>query len=121
MAIVIPAFVASVMPGTGVASAGSLTATINNNSNYEMQLPIKVTFGATVSTDPTVTVYRSTDNGATFDTQGITSFSLARIASGATRASLVMLTGIYCLQLTNGTSSTSTFQILTAEVITSIS
>lgn len=112
--------VASIMAGTAVNQSSSLTATIVNTAGYEIQVPIRVRF-SNVSADPVITVYRSTDNGTNFDTTGITSFSVARVAAGTGQTSLSLTTGVYALQLTNSGPNTATFQILTQLVVTAIS
>lgn len=115
----VAAWVASIMTGTGVNQSSSITATINITAGWEAVVQVQCQF-SNVSADPVINVFPSLDGGAAYDTTAMTSFSIARIASGTGRASIRLPTGQYALQLLNSGPNSATFAILTQMVITAI-
>lgn len=111
------AWTASIIAGKAVAQSTAITATVSIASNYEIVLPFKATF-TTVSEDPAIEVYRSTDNGTTYDTQSFVSLSIPRVTSGDSQYSLALPTGIYAIKILNSGPNTATFYIQTAQVLT---
>lgn len=112
-------WVAALLTGGAVAQSSSLTITVNLTSGWEIQVPVKCQF-TTVSADPVISVYASSDGGATFDTVAFSAFSIARVTSAASQASVRLPVGQYCLQLLNSGPNTATFFVQTQQVLTAI-
>lgn len=120
MATVIIAHTATILAATGVAQSSSLTATVNVTGAFELQVPIRCQF-SNVSADPVISVYRLMDNGTNFDTDGVTSFSIARRASATGQKSIALTTGMYAIQMLNSGPNSASFSILTQLAVTAIS
>lgn len=106
---------------TGANQSSALTTTVNITNNWEVQVPVKVQF-SNVSADAVINAYPSNDGGATFDSNPAFSISVARVSGGGTRQTSIRLpVGQYALSLLNSGPNSSTFQVLTAMVVTAIS
>lgn len=105
---------------SGVNQSSSLTTTVNITNNWEVQVPIKIQF-SNVSADAVINAYPTNDGGATFDSNPAFSISVARASGGGIRQTSIRLpVGQYALQLLNSGPSSSSFQVLTAMVVTAI-
>ncbi len=105
---------------TGVNQSSSLTTTVNITNGWEVQVPIKIQY-SNVSADAVVNAYPSNDGGATYDSNPAFSISVARVSGGGLRQTSIRLpVGQYALQLLNSGPSSSSFQVLTAMVVTAI-
>lgn len=105
----------------GANQSTSLTATVNITNAWEVQVPVKIQF-SNVSADAVINAYPSNDGGAAFDSNPAFSISVARITGGGLRQTSIRLpVGQYALQLLNSGPSSSSFQVLTAMVVTAIS
>lgn len=114
------AWVATVNAGGAAGAAGSSkTITINVTQQWEVQVPIGVRYGSSVSVATPVNVYVSNDGGATFDTEPLISFSIPAVASVSKVASIRLTTGMYAIQMI-ASSPSVTFFNLTQEVITAV-
>lgn len=116
------AYVATLMASTSITQSTSLTATCNNTATWEMLLPITYSHAASYSADPVVNVYASSDGGASYDTTPFISVALPRLSiSGANafgRQSIVLPTGIWCVQMLLSGPNTGAFGIPTAQIVT---
>jgi len=112
-------WIAALNTGTAVGNA-SITVTLNITQAWEVQVPFEATFGASVSLDPAVNIYPSSDGGASYDTLPVTSFAITRLASGKHMTSLRLTTGQYAIEMRNSGPS-ATFAVETAMVLTAIS
>ena len=108
------------MTGTGTNQSSSVTATVNVLTAWELILPIQCQM-SNVSADPVVNIYPSPDGGNTYDTTIWSSFLIARISGGGLgQASVRLPRGLYAIQMISSGSSSQTFKILTAEMVTAI-
>lgn len=110
---------AAIMAGSAVNQSSSLTITLNITNNWLAQLPVAIQF-SNVSADPIVSIYRSGDGGAAYDTSAFTSFSIGRIATGKGQASIVLPAGQYVIQLLNSGPNTATFFVPTYVLISAV-
>ena len=114
------AWVASILTSTGTVQSASLYITVSITAGWEVQLPVQVN-GSSVSADHVVNIYPSMDGGANYDTQAMTSFSLARVSGGGiTKGSIRLSTGQYLIQMLAAGPSSQSFSVLTQLVITAI-
>ena len=113
------AYIAAIQGGVANGPSGNVTAILTNLA-WEVQVPVKVQFGSQVSNDPTVSVYPSSDNGTTFDTQPMAAYSIANNASSSNTASLRLPTGIYIIRIQTSGGNTVSVAIFTAQQITSL-
>jgi hypothetical protein len=113
------AYVSALLAGAGVAQSSSLTVTVHLTSGWEIQIPVQFQC-TTVSADPSVIIYSSSDGGVSYDTTSFSSFSIARVANSTTQASIRLPVGQYVLQLLNSGPNTATFYVQTAQVLTAI-
>jgi hypothetical protein len=122
-AIPYKAAVAALQTGQRVAPSAFMTATVNALSVWQIELPIQVAWG-TASSDATVDVYPSYDNGATWDSLPMLSFSIAKPSAnsgGTARRSIRLPTGLYALKISPGGGSvTASVALLTAAVMTAV-
>lgn len=123
MAIATPilAWVSTIMASSGVSQSSNLTATVHLTQGWEIQLNFRVQF-SNVSNDPIVSVYPSSDGGATFDTQPMTQFAIPNVTAAPRIAqfSVRLPTGQYAIQMTSSGPNSQSWQIVTAQVITAI-
>lgn len=96
----------------GVNKSASVYVSVNNTSGWEIQIPVQIRF-SNVSADPVVSVYRSMDGGATYDTVPLTSFSIARVPGSNQQGSITLPTGQYLLQLLNSGPYSASFAVNT--------
>lgn len=124
MATPFQAFVATYVGGMGVAQSGFATFSFANTAGFECHVPIVITHPGTnlLSAGPEVTVYRTTDGGATWETVGRldTVFPRPTTASQVQRQDAQLGTGqfLVSVQVGGGQASTWTVQQQTAWVIT---
>lgn len=103
----------------GVGAGRCLTVTVNITQQWEIQVPCGVRYGTNVSLATAVNIYPSNDGGVTFDTEPLLAFSIPTTASVNKIASIRLTTGMYAIQMIASSPST-TFFVLTQEVITAI-
>lgn len=103
----------------GVGAGRGLTVTVNITAGWEVQVPLGVRYGSNVSLATPVYVYPTNDGGATFDTEPLVAFSIPTTASVNKIASVRLTTGMYVIQMVSSSPST-TFYVLTQEVITAV-
>ena len=111
------AWIATIMAGSAVAQSVSLTATINITQEYQVRFPVAVHF-LSVSADPVIKIYPSSDGGNTFDTDAMTAFSVTRVVGGKGQKSITLSTGQYAIQLQASGPNTQTIQLLTQQILT---
>lgn len=109
--------------GAGAAQSGNVTFSFYNTAGFDAFVPIQITNPNTgnVSAGAEVTIYRSGDNGTTWETQGVFGATFARpTAAQVQRAGITLSTGQYLIavQVGGGVASTWTAQVLTAQLIT---
>lgn len=110
--------------GAGSAQSGNVTFSFYNTAGFDAFVPIQITNAATntLSAGAEVVVYRSSDNGTTWETEGNTgtTFSRPSAASQVQRRSVTLSTGQYlvAVQVGGGQTTTWTVQMLTAQLIT---
>lgn len=104
---------------TGANQSSSLTVTVNITQGWEITVPVNIRF-SNVSADPVINAYKSNDGGVTYDTTPAYSISVARVASGQGRASVVIPVGQYALQILNSGPNSASIQVLTAVIVTAI-
>lgn len=116
------AWQSSLLLATATTQSGSLTVTVNITNNWEIRLPVQLTWKSGVSADGVINAYASHDGGATYDSNPIFSISIARgTASSVTRSTPIILpTGQYAVQILNSGPSTGSAAVLTAEIVTGI-
>lgn len=112
------AYISALLSGAGVAQSSSLTVTFSCGG-WEIQVPVRVAF-TTVSADPVVSIYASSDATGTYDTVAFAGFSITRVTSGQARASIRLPIGYYVMQLLNSGPNTATFFVDTCQVLTAI-
>ena len=112
-------WVAALNTGTGVAQSSSITATVHLTQGWETQIPVRALF-TTVSADPVVNVYASSDGGATYDTVAFAAFSVSRVTNASSKASIRLPVGQYVIQILNSGPNTASFFIDTQQVLTAI-
>lgn len=124
MAQAYQAFVSTYVGGGGVAQSGFWTFTFHNTQGFDAYLPIIITCPGTtsISAGGEVTVYRSTDGGGTWETEGSPAgfFVKPSAASQIQRDAIMLGTGSFLIsvQVGGGCASTWTAQTGTAWVIT---
>ena len=124
MATPVVAYVGTYVGGAGAAQSGNVTFTFYNSQGFDAWMPVKITCPGTtsISAGAEVTVYRSTDGGTTWETQGLvgTVFQKPTVASQVQVADVWVTTGVFLVsvQVGGGSASTWTAQALTAQVIT---
>jgi len=117
-------FVSTFIGGAGVAQSGFFTFTFHNTQGFEAYVPIVITCPGTnsISAGAEVTVYRSTDGGVTWETDGSIrrAFSRPTAANQVQRADLRLNAGSFCVAVMVGGGCTSTWtaQDLTAWLVT---
>lgn len=117
----VSAWVASILTATGLAQSTSLYVTVNLTSGWEVQVPVRIV-NSTVSADHVVNIYALMDGTAAgnYDQTPFTSFSVARLASATSQASIRLSTGQYLMQVLVAGPSSQVVSVLTQLVITSI-
>jgi hypothetical protein len=110
------AFVGAFVGGLGVAQSGVATFSYANTNNFDAYVPIVLANPNTVniSAGAEVTVYRSTDGGATWETEGNVhqAFSRPTAAAQVQRRDLRLKTGQYLIGVQVGGGSASTWSAL---------
>lgn len=118
------AFVGTYVGGAGAAQSGVVTFSFANTAGFDAWVPIVITSPGTtsISAGGEVTVYRSTDGGVTWETEGTFTafFSRPTVASQVQRRDVLLSTGQYLVgvQIGGGVASTWTAQQQTAWLIT---
>lgn len=112
----------TIQAGIGIGQSSSFTFTIHLTQAWQCVVPIQVRFPTNVSAGPQISVYRSLDGGATFDTVPIQPLGINRQSGGSATISLKLETGQYAVQILSGggSSATWTVQVLTQSILTSI-
>ncbi len=124
MATPYQAFVGTYVGGAGVAQSGFVTFSFANTAGFDAYIPIVMTCPGTtsISAGAEVTIYRTTDGGTTWETDGTLAlaFSKPTTASQVQRADVYVNTGqfLVSVQVGGGCASTWTAQQATAWVIT---
>lgn len=116
-----PVFVSTFVGGQGNAQSGNATFSFVNSNNFDCFVPFRITCPNTgnISAGAELTVYRSGDGGATYESVGPVSFVFPRPAAAAVQVrGLVLPSGVYRIQVQvgGGVASTWTAQQLTAWV-----
>ena len=99
------------------------TFTFANTAGFEAQIPVEFAMTGDFSTSPEIHVFRSTDGGATFETQGSV-YGVIRddtLATGRTiRKDITLDNGWYQIRVMTGSSAVATYTVAltTAELIT---
>lgn len=123
MATPYQAFVGTYVGGAGVAQSGFVTFSFANTAGFDAYVPVVITSPGTtsISAGAEVTLYRTTDGGATWETDGTMSavFSKPTTASQVQRRDVYFGTGqfLISIQCGGGVASTWTAQVQTAWVI----
>ena len=93
MATPFQAFVGTYVSGAGIAQSGFWTFSFANTAGFEGYVPIIITCPGTtsVSAGAEVTMYRSTDGGASWENQGTLAYAFPRHTS----ASQILIQDIY--------------------------
>ena len=110
--------------GGGAAQSAWVTFSFANTQGFEAFIPIVITNPNTNfhSAGAEVTVYRSTDAGATYETDGILAQGFPRptVASQVQRRDIVLGPGIYLISVMVGGGLTTTYtaEMQTAQLIT---
>ena len=110
-------WVATLNAGGFISAGQSNTVTVLITGAWEIQIPMGARYGSGVSLASAVLAYPSNDGGTTFDTEPIAATSIPATASIAKVASLRLTTGIYAVE-TRSSSPSTTFFVLTQEVLT---
>lgn len=110
---------ASLQALTGIQYSASLYFSVNLTSGWEIRVPVQVRFSL-ASADPVVNIYPSHDGGATYDTTVALSFSVLRVNSASSQASMALPTGQYLLQVQHSGPNSAAVAVLTAEIITAV-
>lgn len=116
--------VATFNAGGGTTGSGYLTFSFAMTCQFEALIPITIICPGTtsISAGAQVNVYRSTDNGLTWETEPwpVAGFSKPALANQVQRADFVLETGYYLVSVCvgGGTSSTWTAMMGTADVLT---
>lgn len=116
------AYQASLLAATATTQSGSLTVTVNITGNWEIQLPVAITWKSGVSADAVINAYPSNDGGVTYDTNPAFSTSIARSTTSSVKAqtSIRLPVGQWALQILNSGPSTGSASIGTAMVVTAV-
>lgn len=118
------AFVSTYNGGAGGAQSAFVTFSFANTAGFDCYAPIVITSPGTtsISAGAEVTIYRTTDGGATWETDGTLAavFSKPTTASQVQRRDVYLGTGQYLIsvQVGGGVASTWTAQIQTAWLVT---
>ena len=124
MSVSIPCitWAATLQAGIGINQSSNFTFTVHITQAWQTVVPVIVRFPTNVSAGPQISVYRSTDGGATFDTIALQPMSFARQSGGFAQGSIKLETGQYAIQVLSGggSSATWTIQVLTQQVLTGI-
>lgn len=118
------AFVGTYVGGAGVAQSGFWTFSFHNTAGFDAYVPIIITCPGTtsISAGAEVTLYRSTDGGVTWETEGSPAgfFTKPTVASQVQIDAISVGTGSFYIgvQIGGGCASTWTAQLGTAWVIT---
>ena len=116
----ISAWVASLLTLTGTNQSTNTYVSISITAGWEVQIPVQVRM-SDVSADPVVEILPTMDGGANYDTSAFTSFSIARISGGGTRAGSIRLsTGQYLIKIISSGPNSQSVAVLTQLVITAI-
>lgn len=124
MATPFQAFVGTYVGGAGATQSTFVTFSFANTAGFDAYIPIVITSPGTtsISAGAEVTLYRTTDGGATWETDGTMSavFAKPTTASQVQRRDVYVGTGQFLIsvQVGGGTSSTWTAQVQTAWLIT---
>lgn len=124
MANPVQVFVGTYVGGGGTSCSTYLTFSFANTQGFDTYVPVTITNPGTtsLSAGAEVTVYRTTDGGDTWETQGLVGlvFLKPTVANQVQRADLYLGTGQYLISVMvgGGNSSTVTAQIGTAWQIT---
>ena len=116
------AWLASLLATSATTVSGSLTVTANITKNWEINIPVQMTWISGVSADGVINAFPSSDGGTHFDVNPAFSISIARgTTSSSTRQTSIRLpTGQWALQILNSGPSTGSASVVTAQIITSI-
>lgn len=118
------ATVSTYVGGAGAAQSGNVTFSFINTAGFDAFAEIKITNPGTtsISAGAEVTLYRTIDNGNTWETDGTPAavFSRPTAASQVQRRDVLIPTGQFLVgvQVGGGVASTWTAQFGTAQVIT---
>ena len=116
------AWVESLLAGSPAGQSTYFTVTINITQEHEVRVPVRVAFMSGVSSDPVVKVYPSSDGGANFDSDAMTSFSVTGIgkAGAASQKSITLPVGQYSISILTAYPTSQTVQVLTQQVLTAV-
>lgn len=118
------AFVGTYVGGAGAAQSGFVTFSFAITQEWEAQVPIIITCPGTtsISAGAEARVYRTTDGGTTWETDGApgATFSKPTTAGQVQRVDVPLTTGQYLIAVMvgGGSASTWTAQAGTAWVVT---
>ncbi len=104
----------STYPGkSGSPQSSYVTFSFSNTAGFDAWIPIQVNYPAANSAGTEVYVYRSTDGGATYETQGTLGMVFDRVASATAKRDLVLRDpGMYLVSvLAGGSGSAATFSV----------
>lgn len=124
MANPVQVFVGTYVGGGGTSGSTFLTFSFANTAGFDTYVPVIIRSPGTtsISAGAEVKVYRTTDGGTTWETDGTltTVFSKPTAASQVQRQDVYLSTGQYLISVCvgGGTSSTWTAQVGTAWQIT---
>lgn len=96
---------------TGASGQSSfVTFSFANTGGFDAHIPIQIIYPTNNSAGSEVTVFRSTDGGATYETQGTIQLIFQRV-SNATHKRVLLLRdpGIYLITVLGGGAAASTF------------
>lgn len=117
------AFVGTFVGGAGAAQSQFVTFSFANTANFDAYVPIVITNPATtsISAAAEVSLYRTADGGATWETEGFlgTVFNRPTVAGQVQRRHVYIPTGQFLISVMVGGGATTTFsvQVQTAWVI----
>lgn len=116
------AWQAALMATTATTQSGSLTVTVNITNNWEINVPVQISWKSGVSADAVINAYPSSDGGVTYDVNPAFSISIARgtVSSVTRQTSIRLPTGQWALQILNSGPSTGSAAVITAAIITAI-
>lgn len=116
----VKAWVATASAGAFSSIAQTFTVLINITQSWEIQIPVGVRYGTSVSLATSVYILPSNDGGvgANYDTEPLVSYGIPAVASAKKMSSVRLTTGMYSIAMVSSSPST-TFFILTQEVVTS--
>jgi hypothetical protein len=124
MAVATPqmAWIASLLATTATTVSGSLTVTVNITNNWEINVPVQISWKSGISADAVINAFPSSDGGTTYDVNPAFSITIARgTTSSVTRQTSIRLPiGQWAVQILNSGPSTGSAAVITAAVITAI-